>query len=328
VSRYALLIAPSTNRVYADASLRLTRVELAAFARVLSTPPTGVDEVRMGGVPYVGFDSTLTERDVAYLSNLSSIYALFEVAGDLLRPVELHPLANYDDDLITIPKYSGKTNEQFTKLLLNLTLLASDAAAAMLDRRLTVLDPLCGRGTTLNQALMYGYHGIGIETDGRDVDAYAAFMRTWLRRKRIKHQATLHPVRRNRRLVARRFEATLGRAQQLVVFHADTTEAREFLRAECADVLVADAPYGIAHGSHAGGTRTRGPLELLRAAVPVWTQLLRPGGALGLAWNTHVAKRADAAVVLADNGLELVDHPDLEHWVDQAIMRDVLIARK
>jgi hypothetical protein len=175
---------------------------------------------------------------------------------------------------------------------------------------------------------MYGYHGIGIEKDGKDVDAYAAFIRTWLRRKRIKHQASLHPVRKNRRLVARRFEATIGGAQQLVVFHADTTEAREFLRAECADVLVADAPYGVAHGSHAGGTRTRGPLELLRAAVPVWTQLLRPGGALGLAWNTHVAKRADAAQVLADNGLHLVDLPDLSHWVDQAIMRDVLVARK
>ena len=84
-------------------------------------------------------------------------------------------LARYDSDLITIPKYAGKTNEQFTKLLLNLTiLLARRPRRRMLDAQLVVLDPLCGRGTTLNQALMYGYDAIGIEIDGKDVEAYAA----------------------------------------------------------------------------------------------------------------------------------------------------------
>jgi tRNA G10 N-methylase Trm11 len=248
----------------------------------------------------------------------------------------MEPLARFDDDLITIPKYAGKTNEQFTKLLLNLTLLASASADRMLDGRLTVLDPLCGRGTTLNQALMYGYDAIGIERDGKEVDAYAAFLRTWLRRKRVKHQADLHPVRRDRRLVARRFEATIGArpadGQRVVVYHGDTVAAREFLRAACADVIVADAPYGVAHGSHtSSGGRSRDPLGLLHAAVPVWVGLLRPGGALGLSWNTHLAKRADAAAVLAEHGLSIVDDPGylgLEHRVDQAINRDVLVARQ
>jgi tRNA G10 N-methylase Trm11 len=193
-----------------------------------------------------------------------------------------------------------------------------------------VLDPLCGRGTTLNQALMYGYDAIGIERDGKEVDAYSAFLRTWLRRKRIKHQADLHPVRRDRRQVARRFAATIDGSQQVVVYHGDTVQAREFLRAGCADVIVADAPYGVAHGSHTGGGRSRDPLALLRAAVPVWVQLLRPGGALGLSWNTYVAKRSDAAQVLAEHGLSIVEDPgylDLEHRVDQAINRDVLVAR-
>ncbi len=57
---------------------------------------------------------------------------------DLLRPTALRPLAYFDDDLLTIQKYSGKTNEQFTKLLLNVTVLASSFAPQMLDRRLVV----------------------------------------------------------------------------------------------------------------------------------------------------------------------------------------------
>ena len=112
------------------------------------------------------------------------------------------------------------------------------------------------------------------------------------------------------------------------MFHADTLDARQFLKARCADVIVADAPYGVAHGSHAAGTRSRGPLDLLRAAVPVWVELLADGGALGISWNTHVVSRGDAAAVLADNGLSVVEYPDLSHRVDQAILRDVLVARK
>src|SRR5256714_7255054 len=210
--RYALLIAPSTNRVYADASLRLTRAELSIFGgTVLSAMPSEIDEERLGGVPYVVFDGELTGTDLGYLANLSSAYALFERVGDdLLRPVELSPLTHYDDDLITIPKYAGKTNEQFTRLLLNVTLLASAAAPAMLARRLTVLDPLCGRGTTLNQALMYGYDAVGIEREGKDVDAYSAFLRTYLKRKRLKHHAEMNPVRRERRPVAPRVSAPIA----------------------------------------------------------------------------------------------------------------------
>jgi SAM-dependent methyltransferase len=340
---YALLVAPSANRVYADAANRLTRAELAVFTdAVLQTPVTDIAEAEFGGVGYVTFavpaGDRLTERDIAYLSNLSAAYALFELTeGDLLRPVRLGPLAHYDDDLITIPKYAGKTNEQFTRLLLNVTLLASERASAMLDGQLTVLDPLCGRGTTLNQALMYGYHAIGIELDGKDVDGYAAFLRTWLKRKRIKHSTDLHPVRRDRRLVARCFSATLGAArdaaqQRVTVYHADTTQARDFLRARCADVIVADAPYGVSHGSRtAAQGLSRRPLDLLRAATPVWADLLRPGGAVGISWNTHVAGRPDVEKIFIDAGLTPVDTPayrEFGHWVDQAITRDILVARK
>ena len=59
--RYALLIAPSTNRVYADASLHLTRAELSIFgSTVLSKAPEEIAEERIGGVPYVVFDGELT----------------------------------------------------------------------------------------------------------------------------------------------------------------------------------------------------------------------------------------------------------------------------
>lgn len=348
--RYAMLLAPSANRVYADQAGRLSRSELAAFRPVLSASPTGgpglgsgttldgIDTATIGGVEYLTFDADLSPRDVAYLSNLSSAYALFELTGDLLRPMELTPLARYDSDLITIPKYAGKTNEQFTKLLLNLTLLASASAPRMLDGHLTVCDPLCGRGTTLNQALMYGYDAIGVELDDKDLEAYQLFLKTWLKRKRLKHTADLVPVRRGGRRAARRLDVTMaaskddhkaGAVQKLTFLQADTTQLDGLLRANCADVLVADLPYGVAHGSYDDeGNISRRPLDLLERAVPQWLNLLRPGGAIGLSWNLKVAKRELAEDILAANGLEIVEHEQLSHRVDQSIERDILVARK
>ena len=327
--RYALLIAASTNRVYAGAAPGLTIAELTVFGPALTSPVDDVAITDIAGLPYVTFSADPAPEDLALLANLSAAYGLYELVGadgdELLRPVRLAPLARFDDDLITIPKYAGKTNEQFTRLLLNVTVLSSQRG---LGEPLTVLDPLCGRGTTLNQALMYGYSGIGIELDGKDVDAYSAFLRTYLQRKKIKHHTDMSPVRRERRTVARRFEAVIG-DQTVTMFHGDTTQARDYLRANCADVLVTDAPYGVAHGSHAKGALARSPLELLHAALPVWLELLRPGGAVGMSWNTHVASRETVAGVFAQYGLSVLDGPGydaLAHRVDQAIHRDILVA--
>jgi hypothetical protein len=63
----------------------------------------------------------------------------------------------------------------------------------------------------------------------------------------------------------------------------------------------------------------------------VWATLLRPGGAVGIALNTLVAPRAAAAAVLASAGLEPVESAPylrFRHRVDQAIVRDIIVARK
>jgi hypothetical protein len=383
MSGYALLIRPSSNRVYADQSAVLTVAELALFSDcALDGRLSDVAPATIGGVRYATFSAAdpLSDRDAAVLANLSCGYALFTVRDDgAFLPVELRPLDRFDDDLITIQKYQGKTNEQFTKLLINATLLSSafgrDAftggrqgegtgegegeatgegegtgggtGGAFAAPRLALLDPLCGRGTTLNQALMYGWDASGIEIDGKDFDAYSAFVPTYLKRKRLKHQAAVIPVRRDRRVIARRLTVTLaaekadykaGETQRLDVVHADAIKAAEFFKPRSFHLIVTDAPYGVQHGSHTAGSGSdgrdglaRSPLRLLAAALPGWSELLKPGGAVGIAWNTFVARRDAAAQVLADAGLLVCDSgPYLQftHRVDQAINRDILIARK
>lgn len=71
--------------------------------------------------------------------------------------------------------------------------------------------------------------------------------------------------------------------------------------------------------------------NLLAAAAPAWVKLLRRGGALGAAWNTLVAGRDEVARILAGAGLEVLNRGpwlDFRHRVDQAIVRDIVVARK
>ena len=341
MTRYAMLVAPSANRVYAHAAPQLTLAELAVLDATVAQGRLGAAEViELAGVPYVVFEGDLTPDDLRHVANVSTALALFEREGDLLRPVALHRLDRFDDDLLTILKYQGKTNDLFTRMLLNVTVQSSASAGRALTDRLRVLDPLCGRGTTLNQVLMYGWHAAGVDLDARDVEAYAAFLPTWLKRKRIKHTAGTSRLRRDGRTLGQRFQAEVapdkeswaaGEAITVTVDHADTLAVPDIFKAGGFDVIVTDAPYGVQHGSRSGGALQRSPLDLLAAALPGWVRVLRPGGAIGIAVNNRTSPRAQTLALLADAGLEPLDsgaYRGFEHRVDQAIVRDIVVAVK
>jgi SAM-dependent methyltransferase len=332
--RFALLVSPSSNRVYAQSAGALAAAELAVVAeRVLGGTLTDIVQMELGSVPYVTFTlGELTELAHRWLSSLAATFALFELQDDQrLRPIDLHRRDELDSDLVSIQKYSGKTNESFTKLLLNVTWAASAFAAE--KRALHVLDPLCGRGTTLNQALTYGCHATGIELDKRDFEAYALFIQRWVKDKRLKHHAVQGSVKGHPKLdlelgvTKERFKA--GQTLRLTYVNADTHALAEAFGPRSFDLIVTDAPYGVQHGAHTGASTLRKPLELLESAIPVWRAALRPGGAIGIAWNNHVARRAQIAQILAENALTVCDSPaflSFEHKVDASIQRDLIVA--
>ena len=259
-----------------------------------------------------------------------------------LVPVALPQACWFPDDLVTIPKYPGKTNEQFTHLLVHLTLARSGVAwpvpggaapSPPARPRPSVLDPLAGRGTTLLTAWRLGCDGFGVEADDRAFEALAAYVTTYLRRTRRKHAAATAPVRREGRKLGRRYDAAdEATGLTLAVFTGDTRDSAALFGKRRFDAVVADAPYGVVHGARAtGSARERSPADLLRAALPVWAGQLRPGGALGLAWNTYGLARADLLDLLSDAGLTpCAGGPwdDLAHRVDSSIRRDLVVAVK
>ncbi len=253
---HALLLRASANRVYGEASFALARAELEALDRTqLGGVVTATRREPIAGVDYLLVDTVepFNAEQLAVVANLSSLHALFEVEGALLRPCPVAPLARMDDDVVTIQRYAGKTNEAFTHLLVNVALAESgDAFGRLLaGKRVRLLDPACGRGTSLNRAVVYGMDATGIELDQRDVEAYTQFILTWMKDKRLKHQLEQAKLRKGRDTPAHRITVTYGRGKErsshrvVDIIHDDTLGARAHLKARSIDVLVCDLPFGV-----------------------------------------------------------------------------------
>lgn len=336
--RFALLVSPAQNRVYAQQGSALAVAELRAVSeQALGSALSDVREQVFGSVGYVTFGvaegSALSALARDWLSNLAATFALFELEADgKLVPLPLSRWDQLDSDLLTIQKYTGKTNEAFTKLLVNVTLAASAFAGE--KRPLSVLDPLCGRGTTLNQALMYGFHATGVEHDKKDYEAFALFIQRWVKDKRLKHSAVAGHVKGHPKLDLafgldkERFKA--GDTQRITFVNADTLSVGEVFPRRSFDLIVTDAPYGVQHGAQTAQALSRKPLELLEGAIPVWRKALRSGGAIGISWNNLVLRREELSKILAENGLAPCDsaaYRGFEHRVDSSIQRDLIVAR-
>ena len=269
--------------------------------------------------------------------------------GDTLIPVLTEEALVFGSGLVTTQRYRGKTNERLTRTMLNIALASAGlhpAKAASLDPRPTVLDPMCGRGTTLNWALAYGLHGVGIDLERPALDQYAIFIETWAKRARLPHKMQRYRPG-NGDLRNATFEVApdraafkAGQTQRISTFIADAGDPAPAIAKRSVDVIVADLPYGIQHrgaeGGRAGNSRPGNQPEvqetsqLLERVLGNWARWLKPTGAICLAWNTKRASRRDVGSVLAAAGFTPVTAPggfSMRHVVDATIDRDVIVAK-
>lgn len=331
---YAFRIAPQRSTQYARLAAALARPEL--LASPLGPRLAGLAARTIAGEDYLtaSIADPLSEGDRRILGALGGVSECHElygglggVVGPLLRPLELPRAEFVPAEMAVARRYRGKTNELFTTVLLNIALFASDFAGQF-DRRLRVLDPLAGGGTTLFTALRRGYDVAGIEREREDVETTAAFARQFLREQGIPFSFVDEHLRgRGRRAVFRVGRAddrrllalALGNSRDVEGLLDDLPGGARF------HLLVADLPYGV---RHSGQVR-----ELLRDGLPVWESTLLPGAGAALAWDaTRLGMDALHELVAKHSKLAIVDRPPYDqfaHAVDRQIKRrDVLVLRK
>ena len=329
----AFLLYPHQNVRYRQSLLTIAAAELSMTLAALGRGGE-VRPVEMGGAAFLTFDCDhLTQRDVRMLSELASVYVMFTMEDAQMVPMEsAHP--NYiGEDLPALLKYKGKTNEMFTDAMITMA-LASSAFMPVHDSQLIVCDPMAGRGTTMMLALRRGYHGVGIEIGKADVKECCDYMTRYLEYHRIKHKRSETSLTVRGKCGGRETKFVLsdtaehfkdGDTRTLRMICGDTRDAAALLKPQSVHLMVTDIPYGVQKGT-AGRQDSIG--GTLAAALPGWQEVLKPGGALAMSFNTYVTRRADLVRLCERAGLEVIATPPLEHWVEQAVSRDVILARK
>ncbi|HEY7417360.1 MAG TPA: hypothetical protein VH593_19405 [Ktedonobacteraceae bacterium] len=334
--KLALKITPQRSTQYTN------MVETLAIPELLISPLrqaiTSAEPVVLAGQGYVLTtldDSQMSspeQLDVLYrLGAISEVYEYFEcigaVQGPLLKPLEPRFTPFVPREIVETRRYKGKTNELFTHVLLNIAIFSGSYSEQYMQR-LRMLDPLAGGATTLFQALIMGYDAFGIETTRHDVETTAVFVRQFLNSEHVRYKE----IDERRRKAGQRYQFEVGPARDtrfLVLVHGDAKDADMHLRevpgGPRVHAIVGDLPYGIQHFGEIAG--------LLSKALPVWEQMLFPGGTLALAWNaTHIERAVMVEFIERHSHLCLLNEPpytQLAHTVDRVIKRrDVVVGVK
>lgn len=346
---YLILQYPGHNWVYYHAADQLALAELEIAGTSFDAEIRSLEIKTIANLRYIHFStkSELSQRDLNILSKLSFVFALFKIESFEVEPIALMPIElpsdfRLDPKISTLLKYRGKTNELFTRMMLNIAVHSSDFN---FDEKLELLDPVSGKGTTLFEATTFGYDAYGIEVEGNALQEGQVFFKKFLEEERIKHTRSSRVIFKKQDSAPAEiteFEYALSKAEfkdektrsKLAMVHGAAAEAYNYFKKERFHVIVGDLPYGIQHGNKAGkiyGSPTRNPVELITECIPAWKKVLKEGGTIVLAWNSHVMTRKKMARFFEEHDLEVLNHSpydNIEHRVDASIKRDVIVVKK
>ena len=331
---YSFELIKHANIRYRESLPSLARCELFAMLFSLGISCDIVTE-EIGGSRFMTFSCReLSDSELSYLSGHSSIVFMAEKKNGLLRPLSPASPAYLPDDLPEVLKYKGKTGVTFTRMLIGTA--AAISAYSHEKQPVTFFDPLCGKGTGCFCALTAGMNAVGLDVDRKDVREASDYFSRYLRFHKMKHeQRSLSETfgKQTVPVTAFRFAAEKESylsddIRFLKLACADTALSPALFRKEKAHILAADLPYGIQHAPQSG-TRPE-PLPVFLARVlPVWKQVLCPGAAIAVSFNTLTLPTDEVRNALVRAGFKLPENDlfrRLGHSVEQAVVRDVVFA--
>ena len=331
---YVIMKNPGYTRVSFQDWQKLVVAELTLIG--FTEPVQNIRFEEMGGVEYILFDHKEAAQpdEIFLLSRLSFAYAIYEKVGEMLRPIQLDARYAFNQEISSILKYSGKTNELFTRLMLNLMM-----RYARHDTSFNVLDPMAGKGTTLYEALMQGYNAYGIEIDAKMPHESVVYLQKYLESAKHKHSNHAEKISGTSefgKFTSLRSQISLP-SQAFEIINGDARNAALFYKKNMFRGIVCDLPYGVHHGSKQNTKKpknagmTRNALGLVSESLPGWIKVLQPGGVIVLAWNLFLISREQMIELLTQNGLrvpENISNINFAHKVDQAIDRDLVVGLK
>ena len=331
---YSFEVIKHANMRYREAVIRLGIAELQTMLGALSRDCT-VSHETLGGSSFLTFETDpLSEADLAFLRRHSSICFFAEKKNGGLFPVSPPSVDYLPEELPEVLKYKGKTSSAFTRFMMNTAVSLSSFALS--PDPLTVLDPLCGKGTTLFSAAQLGMNTVGLDTDRKAIREAADFFSRFLKLHGLKHTLQNRSETAGHASVpVTGFEFAdtkehyqAGQTRSMLLAVGDTSLSPALVRKRRAHCIVADLPYGIQHAPQ-GERRPESFQSLLGRSLPFWRKSLHPGGVLALSFNTLTLRSESVLQLVSRAGFVPCRNEvfsALTHEVEQAVVRDVVFA--
>lgn len=310
---YALLISDRAHAAFFD---RTDEIAAAEVAFVCTQAEISVEQI--GPLRFIRVKADANALPA--LLRLATVQGAFEVTDAGWTPCDRVPEFNLHADFVWGEKYRGKTSETLTQLLFSAA-LSSGAWPSGTD--LTVLDPMCGRGTSLMWALRFGMSATGIELETAALQDWRRSLKKWTKLHRQKHKLTEGWVQKTNRRGTGKFLEFAAGGKTARMISGDSTQSAELLHRKRFDILITDIPYGV---QHLGGKNSRNPLDLMAACAPAWVRSLAPDGIAAIAFNTYQPKREELEALFVAEGCRVIE-TDLAHRMSESIVRDVLLLR-
>ncbi len=335
--RYAMLLKSHANTRYQQSLHQLALIECQCILQTWGIHTTP-EWLSVCGEPFLVFESEpLCEEAWADLSRHSAMCLAGTLEGEQLT-IRARNVNHYvPAELPEILKYKGKTNADFTYMLLHCAKEVS--AFAKSTTPLTVADPICGKGTTLFCALVCGDHAVGIEQDQKALAEADRYLQRFLKMNHLIHKRSANSLTLPRaksaplilyQMSKERQSAKAGEARQIRFIHGNTLQTGDLLGKESCHLMVGDLPYGVQHAPMQ--TQAVTSLDkLVQSAMPSYAKALKKGGAMAFAFNEFTLQRKTLMSAMQSAGLTVLnDAPfnGFSHWVEQAVQRDVVIAIK
>lgn len=356
--KYAILLHPAHQYVYKDKqqfyqtfpqgqAFLMAKTEFEIVSRSFTAIPFNVRQEQISGADYLCFETqeACSDTELSRLARLSFFFVIYGMSSQdqqiSFKPLYSSAEMYIDSSISSILKYTGKTNEVFTRLLVNLAISAQDKRE---HTDLRLLDPISGKGTTLYEGLIQGIHVCGIEIADKVTREAVQFLQRFLQNAKYKYEYKSQRLSGpNQSFKANRHSFELaktkeayksGQRKQVEFIAGNSMYADQMLPKNSIDMIVGDLPYGVQHGNVTNekqSSLTRNPSRLLETCLPAWNTVLRPGGSLVLAWNQHVLPLDKMVDLVENSGLRVITDPAYRnylHRVDQSILRNVIVAVK
>jgi len=315
MKKLALLISLRAKSAYFNDLIEVAKAELAWIIAA----DQAITYKKIGAMEFLVIEAS--ELQLPLLSTLSFVYGIFEYQHDQLRPLSVEADFKLHEDFVFGAKFKGKTNELLTQLLINVGLQCIEYKNTA-DVKL--LDPMCGRATTLLWGMRYGMKTKGIEQDAKALPDIRQNVKKWCKIHRQKRQFKDGFVGG---------KATKGKGNKFIEFTIDDTSMRVItgdsanacglLNNEKFHLIISDLPYGVQHFTT---SQTRNPIAVLQDCAKDWSGSLKPGGVIVLAFNRNIPKRKELIAVFAEHDLTTMEFT-APHRMSESIVRDIVVFR-